>query len=115
VQKDPKFDSNIKVDTLIDDMNYKIKISDNHNIRFFGSTIPLSDLRPAQPKFVKVALLGEEDEFPTTDISAMFSEKDDMISNMSKEIQEQSFKKLVEILTDQMGLSGPDTLSISFI
>jgi hypothetical protein len=115
VQKDPKFDPNIKVDTLIDDMNYKIKISDNHNIRFFGSMIPLSDLRPAQPKFVKVALLGEEDEFPSTDISAMFSEKDDMISNMSKEIQEQSFKKLVEILTDQMGLSGPDTLSISSI
>ena len=38
----------------------KSNVSNNNNIRFMGSMIPLSDLQPKQPKFVKVS--GIEDE-----------------------------------------------------
>jgi hypothetical protein len=41
----------------------KSNVSDNHNIRFVGSMIPLSELRPTQnnlPKFIKIS--GIEDE-----------------------------------------------------
>lgn len=110
-EKEPNPDKKPNVTKYSPGAGGKSKASDSHNIRFIGSMIPLSDLRPKQPKFIKVALLGEEDEFPSTDISAMFSEKDDIISNMSKQIQEQAFTKLVEILSDSMALSGPDTVT----
>ena len=38
----------------------KSNVSNNNNIRFMGSMIPLSDLQPKQPRFVKVS--GVEDE-----------------------------------------------------
>ena len=38
----------------------KSNVSDNHNIRFVGSMIPLSELRPVQPRFIKIS--GIEDE-----------------------------------------------------
>ncbi len=38
----------------------KSNVSNNNNIRFMGSMIPLSDLQPKQPRFVKVS--GIEDE-----------------------------------------------------
>ena len=93
----------------------KSNVSDNHNIRFVGSMILLSELRPSQPKFIKIALLGEEEVIPSTDVSGMFSEMDDNISSMAEKIQEQAFTKLAEILSHQMGLSGPDAPSISSI
>ena len=39
----------------------KSNVSDNHNIRFVGSTIPLSELRPKAAKFVKVSGLEDGD------------------------------------------------------
>ena len=39
----------------------KSNVSDNHNIRFVGSTIPLSELRPKTAKFVKVSGLEDGD------------------------------------------------------
>jgi len=42
----------------------KSNVSDNHNIRFVGSMIPLSELRPAQnnlPKFIKISGLEDGD------------------------------------------------------
>lgn len=39
----------------------KSNVSDNHNIRFVGSTIPLSELRPKVAKFVKVSGLEDGD------------------------------------------------------
>ena len=39
----------------------KSNVSDNHNIRFVGSTIPLSELRPKATKFVKVSGLEDGD------------------------------------------------------
>ena len=50
----------------------KSNVSDNHNIRFVGSMIPLSELRPAQnnlPKFIKIS--GLEDEGGLVDESEM--------------------------------------------
>ena len=50
----------------------KSNVSDNHNIRFVGSMIPLSELRPAQnnfPKFIKIS--GIEDEGGLVDESEM--------------------------------------------
>ena len=38
----------------------KSNVSNNNNIRFMGSMIPLSDLQPKQPRFIKVS--GIEDE-----------------------------------------------------
>ena len=40
-----KFDPNIQGDEINMD-NYKITVSENHNIRFMGSMLPLSELRP---------------------------------------------------------------------
>jgi hypothetical protein len=77
--------------------------------------IPLSELRLKQPKFVKIAILGEENEIPSTDVSGMFSEQDDKISAMSEQIQEEAFAKLAEILSHEMGLNGPDSSSIRLI
>ena len=39
----------------------KSNVSDNHNIRFVGSTIPLSELRPKAAKFDKVSGLEDGD------------------------------------------------------
>ena len=50
----------------------KSNVSDNHNIRFVGSMIPLSELRHAQnnlPKFIKIS--GIEDEGGLVDESEM--------------------------------------------
>ena len=50
----------------------KSNVSDNHNIRFVGSMIPLSELRPAQnnlSKFIKIS--GIEDEGGLVDESEM--------------------------------------------
>ena len=50
----------------------KSNVSDNHNIRFVGSMIALSELRPAQnnlPKFIKIS--GIEDEGGLVDESDM--------------------------------------------
>lgn len=114
-EKEPNPDKKPNVTIYSPGAGGKSKASDSHNIRFVGSMIPLSDLRPSQPKFIKIALLGEEEEIPFTDVSKMFSEQDDKITSMSEKIQKQAFEKLAEILSHQMGLSGPDAPSIKSI
>jgi hypothetical protein len=114
-EKEPNPDKKPNVTKYSPGAGGKSKASESHNIRFVGSMIPLSDLRPKQPKFIKIALFGEEDEFPSTDVSGVFSEQDDKISSMAEQIQKEAFTKLAEILSHQMGLSGPDAPSINFI
>lgn len=106
-EKEPNPDKKPNVTTYSPGAGGKSNVSDNHNIRFVGSMIPLSDLRPKQAKFVKIALMGEEEEIPTTDVSGMFSEMDDKISEMTEQIQEKAFTELAEILSHHMGLNGP--------
>lgn len=62
-EKEPNPDKKPNVTKYSPGAGGKSKASDSHNIRFIGSMIPLSDLRPKQPKFIKIALFGEEDEF----------------------------------------------------
>jgi hypothetical protein len=83
----------------------KSNVSNSNNIRFVGSMIPLSELIPVQPKFVKIALMGEEDETPSTDISQLFSESDKEIN----EIVEKVIKSATRILGSMFsgGLTGP--------
>jgi hypothetical protein len=114
-EKEPNPDKKPNVTKYTPKAGGKSNVSNSNNIRFVGSMIPLSELRPKQPKFVKIALFGEEEEIPSTDVSGMFSEQDDKISAMAEQIQEEAFKKLAEILSHQMGLSGPDAPSISSI
>jgi len=114
-EKEPNPDKKPNNTTYSPGAGGKSNVSETNNIRFVGSMIPLSELRPKKPKFVKIALMGEEEEIPATEISGMFSEQDDIISAMAEQIQEEAFTKLAEILSHQMGLSGPDAPSISSI
>ena len=83
----------------------KSNVSNSNNIRFIGSMIPLSQLRPIEPRFVKIALMGEEDEIPSTDISNLFSESDKEVD----EVVEKVIKSATRIFSNMFegGLTGP--------
>lgn len=59
-EKDPNPDKKPNVTKYTEQAGGKSNVSDNHNIRFIGSMIPLSDLRPIEPRFIKIS--GIEDE-----------------------------------------------------
>jgi len=83
----------------------KSNVSNSNNIRFVSSMIPLSELRPEEPRFIKIALMGEEDEIPSTDISNLFSESDKEVD----EVVEKVIKTATRILGNMFegGLTGP--------
>lgn len=87
----------------------KSNVSDNHNIRFIGSMIPLSELRPVQPRFVKIAIDEEEDEIPSTDISHLFAEDDSQVSEYAEEFINMARNAFVNKMQNMMGLTGPDS------
>jgi len=91
--------------TYTEEAGGKSNVSNNNNIRFIGSMIPLSELRPFEPRFVKIALMGEEDEIPSTDISNLFSESDKEVD----EVVEKVIKSATRILGNMFegGLTGP--------
>lgn len=91
--------------TYTEEAGGKSNVSNNNNIRFIGSMIPLSELRPTEPRFVKIALMGEEDEIPSTDISNLFSESDKEVD----EVVEKVIKSATRILGSMFegGLTGP--------
>jgi hypothetical protein len=91
--------------TYTEEAGGKSNVSNNNNIRFIGSMIPLSELRPIEPRFVKIALMGEEDEIPSTDISNLFSESDKEVD----EVVEKIIKSATRILGSMFegGLTGP--------
>lgn len=59
-ERDPNPDKKPNVTKYTEQAGGKSNVSDSHNIRFIGSMIPLSELKPKQPKFIKVS--GIEDE-----------------------------------------------------
>ena len=59
-EKEPNPDKKPNVTKYSPSAGGKSNVSDTHNIRFVGSMIPLSELRPKQPKFIKIS--GIEDE-----------------------------------------------------
>jgi hypothetical protein len=91
--------------TYTEEAGGKSNVSNNNNIRFIGSMIPLSELRPIEPRFVKIALMGEEDEIPSTDISNLFSESDKEVD----EVVDKVIKSATRILGNMFegGLTGP--------
>ena len=91
--------------TYTEEAGGKSNVSNNNNIRFIGSMIPLSELRPIEPKFVKIALMGEEDEIPSTDISHLFSESDKEVNDIVENVMKASMKILGNMI--EGGLTGP--------
>ena len=59
-EKEPNPDKKPNTTTYSPGAGGKSNVSETQNIRFVGSMIPLSDLRPKQPKFIKIS--GIEDE-----------------------------------------------------
>ena len=76
-------------------------------IKFCSSQLPSL----AKPKFIKVALMGEEDEIPSTDISHLFTESDEKVD----EIVEKVIKSATRILGSMFsgGLTGPGDVGSS--
>jgi hypothetical protein len=104
-EKEPNPDKKPNVTKYSPGAGGKSNVSETNNIRFVGSMISLSELRPEQPRFVKIALMGEEDEIPSTDISQLFSESDKEVD----EIVEKVIKSATRILGSMFsgGLTGP--------
>jgi hypothetical protein len=104
-EKEPNPGKKPNTTTYTEEAGGKSKESNNNNIRFIGSMIPLSELRPIEPRFVKIALMGEEDEIPSTDISNLFSESDKEVD----EVVEKVIKSATRILGGMFegGLTGP--------
>ena len=104
-EKEPNPDKKPNTTTYTEEAGGKSNVSNSNNIKFIGSMIPLSELRPEQPRFVKIALMGEEDEIPSTDISQLFSESDKEVD----EIVEKVIKSATRILGSMFsgGLTGP--------
>ena len=59
-EKEPNPDKKPNVTKYTEQAGGKSNVSNNNNIRFIGSMIPLSELKPVQPRFIKVS--GIEDE-----------------------------------------------------
>jgi hypothetical protein len=91
--------------TYTEEAGGKSNVSNNNNIRFIGSMIPLSELRPIEPRFVKIALMGEEDEIPSTDISNLFSESDKEVDEVVDKVIKSATRILGNIF--EGGLTGP--------
>jgi hypothetical protein len=104
-EKEPNPGKKPNTTTYTEEAGGKSKESNNNNIRFIGSMIPLSELRPIEPRFVKIALMGEEDEIPSTDISNLFSESDKEVD----EVVEKVIKSATRIFSNMFegGLTGP--------
>ena len=106
-EKDPNPDKKPNTTTYTEQAGGKSNISDNHNIRFVGSMIPLSDLRPVQSRFVKIAIDEEEGEIPTTPISHLFDEDDSRVDGLTEEFLSMARNAFVNKLESMMGLTGP--------
>ena len=91
--------------TYTEEAGGKSNVSNNNNIRFIGSMIPLSELRTIEPRFVKIALMGEEDEIPSTDISNLFSESDKEVDEVVDKVIKSATRILGNMFED--GLTGP--------
>ena len=93
--------------TYTEEAGGKSNVSNNNNMRFIGSMIPLSELRPIENKFVKVALDEEEGEIPTTPISHLFDKDDSKVDSLTEEFLSMVRNAFVNKLESMMGLSGP--------
>jgi hypothetical protein len=59
-EKEPNPDKKPNTTTYTEQAGGKSNVSNSNNIRFIGSMIPLSELQPIQPKFIKVSSVEDE-------------------------------------------------------
>ena len=59
-EKESNPDKKPNTTTYTEQAGGKSNVSNNHNIRFVGSMIPLSELKPVQPRFVKISSVEDE-------------------------------------------------------
>lgn len=69
-EREPNPDKKPNTTKYTEQAGGKSNVSDNHNIRFVGSTIPLSELRPKVAKFVKVSEIDDSLKNPPFEIPA---------------------------------------------
>lgn len=88
-EKEPNPDKKPNNTKYTEQAGGKSNVSNNHNIRFIGSMIPLSELRPVQPRFVKISAIEDENlekapfEIPTSPIDNERENFHDEINNIS--------------------------------
>jgi hypothetical protein len=70
-------------------------------IRFSGSQLPSL----GKPQFVKIALMGEENEIPSTDISHLFTESDKEVDEIVGKVIKSATRILGSMFSG--GLTGP--------
>ncbi len=70
-------------------------------IKFCSSLLPSL----AKPRFVKIALMGEEDEIPTTDITNLFTESDNEVNEVVEKVLKAANRELSNMFSP--GLTGP--------
>ena len=70
-------------------------------IKFCSSLLPSL----AKPRFVKIALMGEEDEIPTTDITNLFTESDNEVNEVVGKVLKAANRELSNMFSP--GLTGP--------
>jgi hypothetical protein len=104
-EKEPNPGKKPNTTTYTEEAGGKSKESNNNNIRFIGSMIPLSELKPVQPRFVKVALMGEEDEERTSNLSKYFNDIDAIVPEMTRAITVGSLMSVTDVI--EPGLTGP--------
>ena len=104
-EKEPNPDKKPNVTKYTEQAGGKSNVSNSNNIRFIGSMIPLSELKPKQPRFVKVALMGEEDEERTSDLSKYFNDIDAIVLEMTRAITVSSLMSVTDVI--EPGLTGP--------
>lgn len=70
-------------------------------IKFCSSLLPSL----AKPRFIKIALMGEEDEIPTTDITNLFTESDNKVNEIVEKVVKAANRALSNMFSP--GLTGP--------
>ena len=66
-EKEPNPDKKPNTTTYTEQAGGKSNVSNSNNIRFIGSMIPLSELQPIQPRFIKVSGIEDEGGIGTND------------------------------------------------
>lgn len=66
-EKEPNPDKKPNVTKYSPGAGGKSNVSNSNNIRFIGSMIPLSELKPVQPRFIKVSGIEDEGGIGTND------------------------------------------------
>lgn len=96
-EKDPNPDKKPNVTKYTEQAGGKSNVSNTTKFRIVTSN--------ETPRFVKVALMGEEDEERTTDLSQYFDDLDVIVQEMTQAITTSSLMGIADMI--ETGLTGP--------